>query len=88
MTASTLAYYWQGISAVFGPVDPHELRHFAGHHLYVTLGLPARVVAVQLGHASPRLVEELYGHGDVGALKEIDRAIGVNVVPLREASAG
>ena len=42
LTASTLAYYWQAISAVFGPVDPHELRHFAGHYLYVTKGLPAR----------------------------------------------
>lgn len=85
MTHSTLVYYWQAIAAVFGPVDPHELRHFAGHHLYVTMGLPSRVVAAQLGHASPRLVEELYGHGDVGALEEIDRAIGGNVVPLRRA---
>jgi integrase len=86
LTASTLAYYWQAISAVFGPVDPHELRHFAGHYLYVTMGLPARVVAAQLGHSSPRLVEELYGHGDVGALEEIDRAVGDNVVPLRQAA--
>jgi integrase len=39
LTASTIAYYWQAITAVFGPVDPHELRHFAGHHLYVTMGL-------------------------------------------------
>jgi integrase len=88
LTHSVLAYYWQAITAVFGPVDPHELRHFAGHYLYVTLGLPARVVAVQLGHSSPRLVEDLYGHGDVGALEEIDRAIGANVVPLRRASGG
>lgn len=83
-TASTLAYYWQAISAVFGPVDPNELRHFAGHHLYVTMGLPSRVVGAQLGD-TPRQIEELYGHGDVGALEEIDRAIGDNVVPLRRA---
>jgi integrase len=75
MTQSTLTYYWQGIVAAFGrSVTPHELKHFAGHYLYVTLGLPARVVAVQLAHAGPRLVEELYGHGDVGALQEIDAA--------------
>ena len=43
---------------------------------------------MQLGHSSPRLVEDLYGHGDVGALEEIDGAIGAKVVPLREASAG
>jgi hypothetical protein len=70
---------------VFGPVDPHELRHFAGHHLYVTMGLPSRVVGTQLGD-TPRMIEDLYGHGDVGALDEIDRAIGDDVVPLRRAA--
>jgi integrase len=85
LTASTIAYYWQAITAVFGPVDPHELRHFAGHHLYVTMGLPSRVVGAQLGD-TPRMIEDLYGHGDVGALEEIDRAIGDNVVPLRQAA--
>lgn len=82
LTASTIAYYWQAITAVFGPVDPHELRHFAAHHLYVTMGLASRVVGAQLGD-TPRMIEELYGHGDVGALEEIDEAIGDNVVPLR-----
>lgn len=81
MTHSVLAYYWQAIAAVFGPVEPHELRHFCGHYLYVTKGLPARVVAAQLRHSSPRLVEDLYGHGDVGALEAID-----NVVPLRRSA--
>ncbi len=86
MSHSTLAYYWSAISAVYGHVEPHELKHFAGHHLYVTVGLPDRVVAVQLGHNDGgKLVCELYGHGDVGALEEIDRAIGANVVPLRRA---
>ncbi|MEK6252218.1 MAG: tyrosine-type recombinase/integrase [Actinomycetota bacterium] len=85
MTASTLAYYWQGITAVFGPVDPHELRHFLGHHLFVTMEKPPRVVGAQLGD-TPRMIEDLYGHGDVGGLEEIDRAIGANVVPLRRAS--
>jgi hypothetical protein len=32
------------------------------------------------------MIEDLYGHGDVGALEEIDRAIGDNVGPLRRAS--
>jgi integrase len=84
LTASTIAYYWQAITAVFGPVDPHELRHFAGHHLYVTMDLPSRVVGAQLGD-TPRMIEDLYGHGDVGAIEEIDRALGENVVPLRRA---
>jgi integrase len=65
---------------------PYELRHFCAHHLYVTLGLPARVVAVQLGHDGPRLVEQLYGHGDVGALEEIDGAFS-KVVSLASVAA-
>jgi hypothetical protein len=32
------------------------------------------------------MIEDLYGHGEVGALEEIDRAIGGNVVPLRQAA--
>lgn len=81
---SALAYRWQKVCGTFGrDVDPHELRHFCGHHLYVTLDLPSRVVAAQLGHSSPRLVESLYGHFRSGALEEIDRALGVNVAHLR-----
>lgn len=33
----------------------------------------------------PKLVESLYGHGDIGALEEIDRAFD-NVIPLRKAA--
>ena len=87
MSQSSLAYYWRGIEGAFGrKVTPHELKHFAGHYLYVTLGLPDRVVAEQLGHRDGgKLVRELYGHGDVGALEELDRAFASNVIPLRTA---
>jgi integrase len=87
LSQSGLAYYWRGIEGAFGrKVTPHELKHFAGHYLYVTLGLPDRVVAKQLAHTDGgKLVRELYGHGDVGALEEIDRAFADNVVPLRPA---
>jgi integrase len=88
-TQPAFAYRWQKVVGTFGrDVDPHELRHFCGHYLYVTRDLPARVVATQLGHASPRLVEELYGHFKVGALDEIDRAMGANVARLRDVSEG
>lgn len=84
---SLLTWYWQPIVAAFPrKIQPYELRHFAAHHLYVTMGLPARVVAAQLGHDGPKLIEDLYGHGDVGALEELDRAWGRNVRPLRKAS--
>ena len=50
------------------------------------MGLPSRVVGAQLGD-TPRMIEDLYAHGDVGALDEIDWAIGDNVVPLRRVSS-
>lgn len=69
--------YWPPVKVRYGAkVDFHELRHFAGHFLYVTQDLPSRVVATQLGHSTPRLVESTYGHWKVGALDEIDRAFG------------
>jgi integrase len=83
------SYYWPPASTALGRhVDPYELRHFCGHYLYVTSDLPSRVVAAQLGHSSPRKVEELYGHFKVGALDEIDRAFGHHVVPLRRLDTG
>lgn len=83
LSQTSMAWYWQAIGAALPrKVTPHELRHFAAHHLYVTMGLPSRVVAAQLGHDGPKLVEQLYGHGDHGALEEIDRAFD-NVVPIR-----
>jgi hypothetical protein len=49
MSQSGLAYYWRGIEGAFGrKLTPHELKHLAGHYLYVTLGLPDRVVAGRL----------------------------------------
>jgi hypothetical protein len=42
--------------------------------MYVELAMHERLVAVQLGHTDGgKLVRELYGHGDHGALEEIDR---------------
>lgn len=60
LSQSIVAWYWPSVWAAFGRrVTLHELRHFAGHFMYVTLGLPARVVAVQLGHDGPEQVERL-----------------------------
>jgi len=86
LSQSSLSYAWQGIVGAFGRhVTPHELKHFAGYYLFVVLGLPDRVVAEQLGHSDGgKLVRELYGHGDQGALEEIDRAFA-NVIPLNKA---
>ena len=62
LSQSSLAYYWRGTEGAFGrKVALHELKHFAGHYLYVILGLPDRVVAEQLGHRDGgKLVRELW----------------------------
>ena len=84
MSQSMLTILWTPIAAAFGRrpdrngrrefVAFYELRHRAAHWMYVELGMHERLVAVQLGHTDGgKLVRELYGHGDHGALEEIDR---------------
>lgn len=56
-------------------IVPYHLRHFCGWYLYVEMDLPARVVAEQLGHDDGgALVQKLYGHGNVGALEQLEEA--------------
>lgn len=53
--------------------------------LHATLGLPPRVIAEQFGWTLAGVLKLLavYGHGDVGALEEIDAAFAGKVTPLR-----
>jgi hypothetical protein len=53
--------------------------------MYATLGLPPRVIAGQMGWSLKAVLDllEVYGHGDVGALEQIDRAFAANVRSLR-----
>jgi hypothetical protein len=54
--------------------------------MYVELGMHERLVAVQLGHTDGgKLVRELYGHGDHGALDEIDRYFASTSTPRLRA---
>lgn len=57
-------------------LDWHELRHYCAHHIYIRLGLGSELAAFQLGHTTPRLVEELYGHPTQGALERLK--VGTN----------
>jgi hypothetical protein len=52
--------------------------------MHATLGLAPRVIAEQMGWSLNGVLKllEVYGHGDVGALDEIDRAFRANVRPL------
>jgi len=78
LSQSLLTWYWAPVRARAGLGDevvPHMLRHFAGHHFYVRLGVSDHDTAAQLGHADGgRLIRELYGHGDVGSLARIEAA--------------
>jgi hypothetical protein len=60
-------------------------KHYAVHYLYATLGLPPRVIAEQMGWTASSVLKLLatYGHGDVGALEEIDKAFAATVTRLR-----
>lgn len=59
-------------------------KHYAVHYLYATLGLPPRVIAEQMGWQASSVLNLLatYGHGDVGALEEIDQAFATTVTRL------
>lgn len=85
LSQPTLSGYWAQVTAAAGlDMDFYlSTRHYCAHYLWVKLGLPARVVQEQLGHADDKLLRSLYGHGEVGALDEIDAAFSANVVPIR-----
>lgn len=52
--------------------------------MYATLGLAPRVIAQQMGWSLASVLKmlEIYRHGDLGALDEMDRAFSQNVVTL------
>lgn len=68
--------------------DFHSLRHFTGHHFYITLGLGEELAAYQLGHADPSLIRKRYGKPYQGALKRLKQGTSrPAVVPMRERAA-
>jgi hypothetical protein len=87
LSQPTLSGYWGKVLARAGLEFDFYLatKHWAVHHLHVDRGLPPRVIAEQMGWelAGTLKLLRVYGHGDVGALEEIDRAFGSNVRPLR-----
>ena len=78
LSQPTLTQYWKEVRARAG-LD-HEFylatKHFAVHALYVRRELSDRAIAAQMGWSVAATQKPLavYGHGDVGALEEIDAA--------------
>lgn len=60
-------------------------KHYCVHYMHATLGLEPRVIAEQMGWTLAGVLKLLavYGHGDVGALEQIDRAFDRKVARLR-----
>jgi integrase len=82
-----LSGYWGQVKAAAGVDHDFYLatKHYAVHYMYATLGLPPRVIAAQMGWTPTGVLKllEVYGHGEVGALDEVDRAFTSKVTPLR-----
>jgi hypothetical protein len=64
-------------------------KHFAVHDVHAELGLPPRVIAEQMSWTLAGVIKLLavYGHGDIGALEEVDKAFQNNVTPLRAVNS-
>ena len=87
LAAPTLSGYWAQVKARGGLDFDFYMatKHYSVHYLHAELGLPPRVIAEQMGWTLAGVIKLLavYGHGDIGALEELDRAFAANVVPLR-----
>lgn len=83
MSQETLSRYWHLVLAKANLDFDFYLatKHYCAHYLWVKLGLPERVIKEQMGWSVNML--DVYGHGDVGALDEIDAAFSRVPVSLR-----
>ncbi len=86
LSQPTLSGYWGQVRAAAGINKEFYLctKHYSVSYMHNTLGLPPRVIAEQMGWTLGGVLKLLavYGHGDVGALEEIDAAFS-RVTPLR-----
>ncbi len=88
MAQSTLSGYWGKVQtrADLSFDFYHATKHYGVHYMWTKLGMSPRAIAAQAGWEL-RTVQEMlaiYGHGEVGALDEVDAAFASeNVVRLR-----
>ncbi len=80
--------YWAQVKARAG-LDfdfYHATKHYGVHYMWTKLGMSSRAIAAQAGWSTREVDRMLavYGHGDVGALQEVDAAFeSAEVTPLR-----
>lgn len=92
LSAPALSGYWGKVLAAAGLDFDFYLatKHYCVHYLYVKLDLPERVIAAQMGWSTDetgraiRKLLKVYGHGEIGALEQVDAAFERGAVtPLR-----
>jgi integrase len=87
LSSPTVGRYWHAVCARAGlDVELYvACKHRFVHHAYCELGLSPRAIAEQCGWRLAGTIKllETYGHHDIGALAEIDKAFTDVVAPLR-----
>lgn len=73
LTKGSHHYLWNRVRdrAGMSGYEWHELRHWCGHHFYVTLGYSDELAGYQLGHAGGEEIRRRYGHGQQDALERL-----------------
>jgi hypothetical protein len=77
-SATNMHTYWHLVTARAG-VDYdlyHATKHYGVHYMWTKLGMSERAIAAQAGWSVSAVQKllKVYGHFDVGALEEVDRA--------------
>ena len=86
LSQPALSGYWAQVKAAAG-LDfdfYHATKHYGVHFMWVELGMSSRAIAALAGWKVTTVIKmlETYGHGDVGALEEVDASfarVGRNV---------
>ena len=89
LSQATMSGYWRQVLAR-ADLDfdfYHASKHYGVHYMWTRLSMSRRAIAAQAGWSLGTVDKMLaiYGHGEVGALDEVDAAFaGAEVVPLRK----
>jgi integrase len=93
LSQSTLSGYWAQVCAKADLEFDfyHATKHYGVHYMWTQLGISRRAIAAQAGWSLSTVDKMLaiYGHGDVGALEEVDAAFkATKVLHLRKIEGG
>jgi len=92
LTGPTMSDYWNKVLDAAGLEFHfyHATKHYGVHYMWTKLGLSPRAIAAQAGWKlnTANQMLAIYGHGEVGALEEVDEAFrDPDEFPGREVAA-